>query len=276
MPFMDFHTHTLFSSDSSTPPRAIIEKAISLGLSAICFTDHNDFDYPMENGKTMFALELEQYLKTMTALRQEYASKIEIFIGLEQGLTADRPWRIDSFDKDFPGQLDFIVGSSHMVHGVDPYYAHYWEGISVSEAVVLYLESILENIGCCNNYDVYGHLDYIIRYIPKTERPLSPHAHMELYEAILKALIERGKGIEINTSGWKYSHAQPHPSLDILKRYRQLGGEILTIGSDAHYPKDLAYDFCKVPDLLEAAGFRYFTYFRKRKPVFVSTDTLRL
>ena len=80
--------------------------------------------------------------------------------------------------------------------------------------------------------------------------------------------IEHGKGIELNTAGLKYGLPYAHPHRDVLKRYRELGGEILTIGSDAHKPEHVAYDFQKVPELLESCGFRYYTEFIGRKPVF--------
>ena len=81
--------------------------------------------------------------------------------------------------------------------------------------------------------------------------------------------IQKGKGIELNTAGFKYGLGHPNPTESILKRYRELGGEIITIGADAHAPEHVAYDFDKVPAILKAAGFRYYTVFELRKPKFI-------
>ena len=85
---------------------------------------------------------------------------------------------------------------------------------------------------------------------------------------ILKYLIEHGKGIELNTAGLKYGLPYAHPHTDVLKRYRELGGEIITVGADAHKPEHVAYDFHKVPEILKSCGFRYYTEFVQRKTLF--------
>ena len=85
---------------------------------------------------------------------------------------------------------------------------------------------------------------------------------------ILKYLIEHGKGIELNTSGLKYGLPFAHPHSDILKRYRELGGEIITVGADGHKPEHIAYDFDKVSGILKDCGFKYYTEFSERKPHF--------
>ncbi len=89
----------------------------------------------------------------------------------------------------------------------------------------------------------------------------------EILDEILLALIESGKGIEANTGGFKYMLGHPNPHEDILRRYRSLGGELLSLGSDAHESKHLAYSFTKMPALLKGCGFTHYTEFHKRKPV---------
>lgn len=268
MKLVDFHLHSNFSSDSAAAPRSIIERAIALNLSAICITDHNDFDYPLEDGKTVFNLDLEKYFDTVQDLAQLYADRIKIYTGVEQGLTAVRPERIENYASGYTDRLDFIIGSSHMVYGTDPYYKEFWEGKSANDGVLLYLESILDNLKVCSNFDVYGHIDYINRYIPKESGDYDYRVHMDLYTEIFKRLIEKGKGIEINTSGFKYGLEQPHPCLALIRLYKSLGGEIITIGSDAHAPQHVGYAFEKVPALLKTAGFDYYTVFEKRQPRF--------
>ena len=88
-----------------------------------------------------------------------------------------------------------------------------------------------------------------------------------MIDEILKQLIRSGRGIELNTAGFKYGMGHPHPHERILKRYRELGGELLSIGSDGHQPEALAYDFARVPELLRECGFRCYTLFQNRQPI---------
>ena len=109
-----------------------------------------------------------------------------------------------------------------------------------------------------------------MRYGPNTNKFYSYEAYGDVLDAILKKLIEMGKGIEINTGGFKYGLGHPNPCEDILRHYRSFGGEIITIGSDAHEPKHVAFDFAKVPAILREAGFTHYTVFEKRQPRFVA------
>ncbi|CDA39637.1 histidinol-phosphatase [Lachnospira eligens CAG:72] len=293
----DSHIHTMFSSDSEENPVNVVNNAISLGFKHICFTDHNDFDAPLEDGKVMFDLDFPEYIKYFQNLKESYKDKINIHIGVEQGLMRSVADRVNSYDSakqldfiigsshlvygedpyypefweayDSKKQLDFIIGSSHLVYGEDPYYPEFWEKRSAKDTVLTYYESILDNLGCCHNFDVYGHLDYIARYIPANSYTYNWHDFNDLICIILKTIIEQGKGIEINTAGLKYGMPEPNPCLDIVKIYHDLGGEIITVGSDAHEVKFFAYRFDVVADMLKNAGFNYYTIFNERKPEFI-------
>ncbi len=263
----DSHIHTMFSSDSEENPVNVVNNAISLGFKHICFTDHNDFDAPLEDGKVMFDLDFPEYIKYFQNLKESYKDKINIHIGVEQGLMRSVADRVNAYDS--AKQLDFIIGSSHLVYGEDPYYPEFWEKRSAKDTVLTYYESILDNLGCCHNFDVYGHLDYIARYIPANSYTYNWHDFNDLICIILKTIIEQGKGIEINTAGLKYGMTEPNPCLDIVKMYHDLGGEIITVGSDAHEVKFFAYRFDVVADMLKNAGFNYYTIFNERKPEFI-------
>lgn len=264
----DFHLHTQFSSDSKTSPLDVIKRAKSLGLKNICFTDHNDFDYPLEDGKIVFNLDYNQYTDYMFDLKEKMShSDLSIYVGVEQGLMESVSEKVNAYDKE--GRLDFIIGSSHLVNGVDPYYNSFWQNVSVKEAIEKYYESIICNIKSCSNFDVYGHLDYIIRYTPNKDNDYDWNDYREYFEIILKSLIEKGKGIEINTGGLKYGLKNPNPCIEIIKLYKELGGEIITTGSDAHTPEHIAYGYHVITDILTNAGFNYYTIFNKRKPEFI-------
>ena len=125
----DFHLHTKFSSDSDASPEDIINKALQMKLSSICFTDHNDFDWPLDNGEILFDLDFDSYIDYMKNLQTKYASSIPIYIGVEQGLAATCSERVDSYDPEH--KLDFIIGSSHLVYGKDPYEKEFWLGTDI-------------------------------------------------------------------------------------------------------------------------------------------------
>ncbi len=262
----DCHLHSCFSSDSKARPEDVIRTAVGK-LSGICVTEHNDFDYPPEDGKTVFNLDPDEYLSAYEALRPALPDSFTLLLGVEQGLQKSVADRVNAYDPE--GRLDFIIGSSHLVRGNDPYYPSFWEGRSVTDALGEYFDSILENLSCCRNFDVYGHLDYITRYIPGRPKDFRlPDSCTDQIDEILKKLIALEKGIEVNTAGFCYGR-EPNPGRQILTRYRQLGGEILTVGSDAHRPEDIAFHFGACRELLLSCGFRYVTVFKKRRPAFV-------
>ena len=121
-----------------------------------------------------------------------------------------------------------------------------------------------KNLQTYSCFDTCGHIDYVVRYGPSKNVHYCYKNHADILDEILKTLIDKGIGLECNTAGFKYGLGQPHPSTEILKRYKELGGELLTLGSDAHAPCHIAYDFQKASDLLKACGFRYYTIFKEK------------
>ncbi len=266
----DYHVHSYFSSDSKAKPRDVIEKAVSLGLNRLCFTDHMDFDYPVNNGLT-FQFDPNAYFKELLPLKEEYKNKINIFIGIELGLQPYLAPRYDVLMNSYP--FDFVIGSSHLINGMDPYHKEYWEKYLNEEGVLKYLESIIGNVKAYSNFDVYGHLDYAIRYLPDKNTNFSYEKHSDLIDHVLGTIINAGKGIELNTSGYKYGLSSPHPNEYILKRYKEMGGEIITIGSDGHIPEHIAYDFNTANALLQSLNYKYYTVFKERKPTFLKLNS---
>lgn len=260
----DCHMHTAFSGDSNAPMKDMIEAAIKTGLNEICITDHLDYDYARD--LEYFLFDLEEYFSCIEQQKEQYKGRIKIKAGVEFGLQPQLGKRLKEVAERWP--FDFIIGSSHVVDGVDPYYSEYWEGKKVEHGVLRYYESMLENIESCADFDVYGHIDYIIRYCPDKTKDFSYRRYAELIDECLKKLIDAGKGIEVNTGGFKYGLGHPNPHEDILKRYHELGGEILTVGSDAHEPAHVGFAFQKIPQILKNCGFRYTTVFRERKAEF--------
>lgn len=261
----DFHLHSAFSADSRTPMREMIEKGITLSLSSMCFTEHMDYDYKDEG--MIFETDMPAYLQTFQELKNEYAQKIELLFGIELGLQPYLKERCEALTTDWP--FDFVIGSSHVVNGQDPYYPAFFQGRTERDAYLSYFQSIIDNLNTFSCFDVYGHIDYVVRYGPNQNRFYGYESYKEPLEEILQLLIKKNIGLELNTGGFKYGLGHPNPHEDILKRYRELGGEIITVGSDAHAPEYIGYSFDRAAEILKACGFRYYTIFRRRKPEFI-------
>ena len=241
----DYHLHSSFSGDSDTPMEQMIVRGIELGLTKMCFTEHNDFDYPVTETDSAgkFELNPDAYLYDFLKLREKYDGQITLCFGLELGLQAHLARKNAVFAKAH--EYDFIIGSSHICN-----------------------ESILDNLKGYSNFDVYGHLDYVVRYGPQKEEGYSYEAYRDILDRILERLISMEKGIEINTAGLAKGLHDANPCRGIIRRYRELGGEIITVGSDAHTPTQIAYAFDHAAEILKDCGFRYYTTFEKRSPSF--------
>jgi histidinol-phosphatase (PHP family) len=264
----DYHLHSSFSGDSDTPMEEMIRQGISLGLSEMCFTEHNDFDYPVtiDAPAGTFELNPDSYLYDFIKYKEKYADRITLRFGLELGLQTHLSRRNAAFAKAH--DYDFIIASSHLCSGKDPYYPSFFEGRTEEEAYREYFESILENLRVFSNFDVYGHLDYVVRYGPSAKDGYSYEMYQEILDKILQKLLDMGKGIELNTSAFAKGFKEPNPCIGILRRYHSLGGEIITIGSDAHQPSQIACAFDRAADILKDCGFTHYAAFEKRSPVF--------
>ncbi len=269
----DFHSHTSFSGDCETPIEDQINKGIELGLEHFCITDHLDLDYPSEYG--YFDLDMEPYVNKVLSMKDKYKDRINIYLGVEFGLTPEEKTarRYDGLANMYP--FDFILGSTHIVDRKDPYFPDYWEGKDSQQEIVKYFDTILANIKTYNNYDSLGHLDYIIRYANIADDPrrnqellfdnFEYKEYEEVLDEILSHLIRNDKSLEVNTAGYKYGMGSPNPGYSVLKRYKEMGGKLITIGSDGHKPEHLAYDFNKVRDLLLAVGYENHVIYKNRQ-----------
>jgi len=263
----DCHMHSSFSADSDTSMEDMIREAICRGLTGICFTEHLDPDYPPTPDNEIFELDLDGYRETLFRLREKYQKELQIHFGIELGL---QPHLHDYFHELLATMpFDFVIGSSHVVHGYDPYYKEYFKGREESACYREYFESILENLHAFSEMDVYGHIDYIVRYGPNQNKYYTYERYQDILDEILRTVIARGRGIELNTGGFHYGLGEPNPCRAVIRRYRELGGEIITVGADAHGPEKIAYDFDKAAAILADCGFKYYTVFQNRKPEFV-------
>ena len=270
----DMHMHTWFSTDSEACPRDMADEAVRKGLKTICFTDHFDKD-DLERGEEGI-FDVDAYFVEMQKLQEEYAGKLNIRIGIELGLRTYLKDYYEELTKKYP--FDFVIGSVHNVpykkdaEGnilyTDPAAEKLFTDRTDKEAYRLMMETTLENVRTSDCFQTLGHLDYVVRYGKSREKEYSYTDYADIIDEILKLLIEKEKGLEVNSAGLKYGLPFAHPHPDVLKRYRELGGEIITIGADAHKPEHIAYDFAKAEEILKSCGFKYYTEFFEQKPVF--------
>ncbi|MDD3204387.1 MAG: histidinol-phosphatase HisJ family protein [Lachnospiraceae bacterium] len=263
----DFHLHSNYSGDSTAKMEDMILSGIQKGLTHMCFTEHHDIDYIHENDKEKeisFLLNVDSYLYELATLKEKYINQIQLLFGVELGIQPHIKKDLLIFARGH--EYDFIIASAHLCHRKDPYYPAFFEGRSDQEAYDEYFTSIIEDIKAFHNYDVFGHLDYAVRYGKTKNTEYSYLQHADKIDEILKLLIENEKGIELNTGGFRAGLDAPNPCVDIIRRYKELGGEIITVGSDAHRPEDIGCEFAKASDILKSLGFKYYTVYANRMP----------
>ncbi len=255
----DFHLHCRFSTDSDAAPEAICEAAIARGVTEICFTDHQDlgFDDP-----SWFRFDPEPYFRTLEDVREAYAGRLKVRIGVEIGLIPDDPRlarEAAALATDWP--WEFIIGSTHQipvlidghvcpVDPADPAQARrsWYHFASVRELMSVYYETVLRNLEQFDFFDTLGHLDYMNRYVPRDLPPDRYEDHSEQIDRILRTVIRKGVALEINTGGLYKGTGQTNPEARIIRRYLELGGRRLTYGSDAHRPEQVGFGFETLPD----------------------------
>lgn len=266
--YYDYHMHSNFSGDSQTDMEDMVKKSIDLGLKEICFTDHVDYDIISD---VDFETDYNAYLNKISMLKDKYINKISIKQGIEMGV---QPHILKECSYDIKTHpFDFVICSMHAIDRVDLYNGTFFDNKTQVEAYEKYYETLYTIVKNYNDYSVLGHLDLIKRY-GDYKSELDDKLFYDIIESILKKAIENGKGIEINTSCFRYGLKDLTPSTNILKLYKDLGGEIITTGSDSHIPDQIAYKFDSIYNKLDELGFKYVCKFDKMNPSFVSLKNI--
>lgn len=256
----DFHIHSRVSFDGHDTGEALAQVARDRGLKEICFTDHLDYDPLGKMG--VLAFDTQRYLSEYSRLD---VPGLAIRRGMEFGMTPDNQAQLQ---KDLQRlDFDFVLGSVHFVEGFDVYFADYWQGKTVWEAERRYLEDTLSCVQSHNDFDVLAHLTYISKArCHPAPRPVSYQAHRDIIDEILRTLAQKGKGLELNTSGMDRCGGFL-PTADIFRRFRELGGQIVTIGSDAHRCDRVGQYASQACEILGSI-FGYVCTFANREPIF--------
>ncbi|MDO5147292.1 MAG: histidinol-phosphatase HisJ family protein [Eubacteriales bacterium] len=282
--FADYHLHSEFSDDSITPMEQQIEQAIAMGIEEICFTEHVDYgikkDWTEENLLPRIAdaaadpesvrslltnANYPEYFGKLLRMKKIYGEQITIRNGLEYGVQQHTIPQFEALVKKYDHELDFVLLSIHQVGNEEFWTGDYFKGRTQMEYNMGYYTEMLEVISRFPYFDVLAHVDSIARYDPCG--PIAFSRIQDILTDIFQLVIKQGKGIELNTSSWHYKLSDTTPSKDILKLYRSLGGEIITVGSDAHTPVYVGDHIREACSCLKELGFTHIYTYEKHQPI---------
>lgn len=255
----NYHMHTSYSEDSVFQMENVVKCAISRGLNEICFTDHIDV---LPDVEPYFPY--NAYKKDFLHLKEKYSDKINLKLGMEFGMQFST---IPIFERIFEKlDFDFILMSCHQIDNKWFWNQEFQSGKTQCEYNLQYYEEILKLVKNYNNYSVLGHLDLMRRY---DRHGMCPFDIIEpVVREILTEVIKNGKGIELNVSSFRYNLGDLMPSTNILKLYKELGGQIITIGTDSHREEHVECDLIRGREELQKLGYKEFCTFTNMQPEF--------
>lgn len=273
MVLFDNHNHSQFSFDGKgTTVEISARSAISRGLGGIAFTDHCDYYIPTFKSAYESIVPEQFDIKA----QQEEIDRVKeilckdndfkILKGIEVGMYEECREEIRKTLTD--NSFDQIIASVHYLEKTDPYYGGFYEGKDWKQAYGIYLETIYREMVWMKDFDIVGHFDYVARYAPYPQDGMPYRDFSDIFDAIFRYLIENGKALEINTKSCKGTRGRK-TSLDnnVLLRYKDMGGEIITLGSDSHNPESVAESFEETAALIRSLGFRWNAHYENRQLV---------
>lgn len=262
----DYHVHTIYSRDSKMEPEEAIRAAMASEVTELCFTEHMDLGHHMEIYDQI--PDFEKIEESISRLREKYP-EINIRKGIEVGYIPETAKQ--TAEVLVKQNFDFVLLSTHCVDGFDCALPESKRGQDKITAYKRYLETVYDSVtddGLTAHYDCVSHIGYVAKGIHYEDNTFPYQMFPELFDKILSEIINRGKGIEVNTSGIdRGGHVFPHPS--IICRYKELGGRIITIGSDAHKSQNVGAYIKNTIAIIADAGFEEITLFQNRQPRFV-------
>lgn len=266
----DYHVHTYYSDDSIYPMKAVLADCAARGLDEVCFTDHVDYgikkDWTEENVDPVFSnVDYPRYFDEIDECRKLFPD-ITIKAGLEFGAQMITLDKYRELIKRYGNRLDFVLLSVHQVGNKEFWNQEFQKGKSQLEYNRGYYEELLRLVRSFKDYSVLAHLDLIVRYDRQGTLPFEDVK--DVITEILKQVIADGKGIEVNTSSVRYQVGDLTPSVEILKLYHELGGRVLTFGSDSHKPEHLGAHITEQMAQVKELGFTEYCTFSHGKPEF--------
>lgn len=268
----DNHNHSQFSFDGGrTSVGKTVNSAIGKGLAGVCFTDHCDFFVPPMKAQyeeyVPEVFDVEARNAEIDKVNAKCPQDFHVFKGIEIGVQKSERDKIAAHLEKY--SFDEIIASVHYLDDTDPFWGGYYEGKTWSYAYGHYLETLYdEMVWLGDRFDIMGHYDYVTRYAPYPECSILYKDFPDILDSMLRYLAENGKALEINTKTYQdFKGRTPVLDKNILLRYRELGGEIISLGSDSHDADRVGFNFERTAALVRSCGFRYLAHFDKRKPV---------
>lgn len=272
--FVDYHVHTEFSDDSVYRMEDVVRDAINLHMDEICITDHVDYGVKVDwdsgkeilyrHGEPLANVDYPRYVSEIERMRRLYGKKITVRMGMEFGV---QNHTIPQFEALFARySFDFIILSIHQVEDKEFWTQDFQKGRTQQEYNERYYDEMLHVVKAYKNYSVLGHMDLIKRYDKAGIYPFEKAK--PIIAEILKIVIDDGKGIELNTSSCRYGLTDSMPSAELLQLYRDLGGNIITVGSDSHSPAHLGTYIRDAKIQLKELGFKNYCTYEKMQPIF--------
>lgn len=271
---IDTHIHTKdFSGDAMLGNADLISYADGNPPCILYTTEHYDYDYPYR--KHQLICDLDSYYSSYRSLKARYEDLMQkpypILFGIEYGYMEHLGAYYDNLSNQYP--FDSIICSVHYFNQHDPYFDRYFFTEGKNAVYGGYLESIIHSLEHCEGFDIVGHFDYISRYAPYPDKKMYYRDFSDLFDRIFTLCIQKGKALEFNTRVPVQMKSESRSDYlfdpEILSRYKELGGELVSLGSDAHQVDYIMRLFDETKDLLKEAGFRYLVYYKERSPFFI-------
>jgi histidinol-phosphatase (PHP family) len=263
----DSHTHSDCSRDGDDPTMMICESGARQGLYAMTITDHCECNAYTQDG---YDRSIRQSYFEARKAAAVFHSRLHVFAGVEIG----QPMQNQAAAQDVLDacDFDFVLASVHNVKSLADFYELDYSKIEVNDALNRYFDEMMDMIEW-GKFDSLAHLTYPWRYIVG-ERGLEINDNLfrDRIDQVLMALIKKHKALEVNTSGFRQKLGKPMPDLSIIRRYRELGGKLITIGSDAHRWADVGGGVEQGLRVLQQAGFHHFTIYIHREPKFLPIE----
>lgn len=267
----DTHNHSQFSFDGKrTTVQASALSAYEKGLAGICFTDHYDFFVPEDECSTETIqpqdFEIISQQEEIDRIQSLYTDGFKVLKGIEVGMSEESREKVAEVMN--ANSFDQVIASIHYLEKSDPYYGGYFKGKDCRQAYGTYLETIYNEAVALKDFDIIGHYDYVARYAPYPQDSITYKDFGDIFDTIFRYIIENGKGLELNTKSCTGSKGRKTiVDRNILIRYREMGGEIISLGSDSHVATHVGEGFTEIAGMLRSLGFRWTSHYEKRQLV---------
>ena len=267
----DYHVHSTFSVDCNISMEKSCRAAITAGVTEIAFTDHVDH-VPADPGFGFYRA--EEYLEEVDRMRDLFSGELVVLRGAEIDFNESTIEHVERFVNEYGSRFDFVIGSVHYAPDRMMIFPDYFSERSLDDVFLPYFDQVQMAVEA-GWFDVIGHLDLPKRYAPRTHRDYDPARYRDRLLPIFDAMIDRGVGFEINTSGLRQTPRTSMPGPVVVRWYSDRGGRVITTGTDSHAAQTVGAGLRKTLDMLSLSGIDAVASFRARKATLVPIAALR-